>query len=107
MGQPGCSLSDPELVRSSMRRTKTRQSKGLKRIQSDTHIVLLLGSNRIDEAVLGHVQLAIFVLLRVAQEGRAGLVRQLGCLCAADQRFLDSFLDARHCVTEQDCRTKR
>lgn len=81
------------------RNEKMRQSKGLKQIQSDTHIVLLLGSNCIDKVIFGHEQVAIFVLVRVAHEDGAGLVRQLGRLCAADESFLDGFLDARHCVT--------
>jgi hypothetical protein len=83
---------------------RTGQAKALKkRPKSETHIILLLRSNRINEIVLGHVQLAIFVLLSVAQEVGAGLERQLGRLFTANQCALDGILDARHCVTEQDC----
>ena len=80
---------------------------GLQRIISGTHVVLLLRSNGIDKVVLGHVQLTIFALLRMTQKVGAGLERQRRRLGAADQSFLDGFLDTRHCVTKRDGKTER
>lgn len=77
------------------------------RIKRGTHVVLLLRSNGVDKVVLGHVQLAMFVPPRVKQKIGAGLVRQLWHLGDADQRFLDGFLDTRHCVTKRDGKAER
>ena len=62
----------------------------------ETYIVLLLGSDGVDEVVLGHERLPVLVLLRIAEEIGASLVRQRRFLCAADQFLLDGFLDATH-----------
>lgn len=65
---------------------------------SATHIVLVLGGNRIDKVLLGHEVFSVLVLLCMTDEVEAGLVRQLRVLRAADQGLLDSFLNTRHCV---------
>lgn len=77
--------------------TPAKRHEGNGTREPQTHIVFLLGSNRIDEVVLIHKQLAILILLRMAQEIGASLVRQLRLLGAADQFLLDGLLDTGHC----------
>ena len=69
--------------------------------RANTHVVLLLGGNGIDEIIFSHEQLpCLLIFVRMVVEVGFDLVGHLVFVCFAHQGLLDSVFDTGHGVAK-------
>lgn len=67
----------------------------------NTHVVLLLGGNGIDEIIFSHVQLpCLLIFMRMVIEVGFDLVGHVVFVCLAHEGLLDSVFDTGHGVAK-------